>query len=406
MKIGGGIVNEDRSQNTVLLYFNKRVLEFFYVFFKEVGCMALSQYLKEIDKTKPLTEKEEKELIGQIKGGNPESRSRFIEANLRLVVFTAKKFQSRGLELEDLIQEGNVGLIKALEKFDPKKGNKFSTYAVWWIRQMISRAIIDKGKNIRITTYMREAADKLSKFCEQSFSEKGCLPTQKEQIDYLTQIGIGEQTAIRVLKIQNLDTLELDASLDHDGEDGEKTLETLVAGKHNVHKDVLTEHITELFIQAVMQYLNEVYGKRNRVHKARNVDIFLHRTGLLNNMPLTFREVGEMFDISSERVRQIVMKIMEGLTTYINFHPMRDVFVSILGKLKRQVDDVGDEAAEAVPIVQPPKPQKEASSQPQIQEAPSISVLSVNIPSIDLVKQILKEAAQELKQKLTNAKDA
>ena len=258
-------------------------------------------YLKEIGKIPLLTAEEEIELAKKISEGDAEAKKRMIEANLRLVVSVAKHYLGRGMQLLDLIQEGNMGLLKAVEKFDYTKGYKFSTYATWWIRQSITRAVADQARTIRIPVHMVETINRVSRTSRALVQELGREPTIAEISRYL---GISEEKIAEVMKIaQDPVSLETPVGEEDDSHLGDFIPDSEVAEPaESATYNMLRQQLAE-----VMQTLSP-----------RECKVLRLRFGLEDGRPHTLEEVGKEFDVTRERVRQIEAKALRKLR-----HPSR-----------------------------------------------------------------------------------
>lgn len=258
-------------------------------------------YLKEIGKVPLLTEEEELALAKRMKNGDEEAKRQMAEANLRLVVSIAKRYAGRGISFLDLIQEGNLGLIKAIEKFDYEKGFKVSTYATWWIRQAITRAIADKGRTIRIPVHMVETMNKLSKTSRKLQQELGREPSLEELAKAV------ELPAERVLEIQQISQEPV-------------SIETPICGEEDSHLgDFIQDHQVEIPADVVAQLLmkeqlNEVLESLTE----REQKVLKLRFGIEDGRPRTLEEVGKEFHVTRERIRQIEAKALRKLR-----HPIR-----------------------------------------------------------------------------------
>ncbi|HOJ92279.1 MAG TPA: RNA polymerase sigma factor RpoD [Dictyoglomaceae bacterium] len=257
-------------------------------------------YLKEIGKIPLLTPEEEVELAKRVEQGDEEAKKKLIEANLRLVVSVAKRYIGRGLLFLDLIQEGNLGLIKAVEKFDWRKGYKFSTYATWWIRQAITRAIADQARTIRIPVHMVETMNKIHKVTRQLTQELGRKPTEEE---------IAEKSGLPVERIREIsmmgqEPLSLEMPV---GEDEDNHLADFVENKGLSPADVSIQKSLKKDIEELLNELSE-----------REREILKLRFGLEDNQPRTLEEVGKLFNVTRERIRQIEAKALRRLR-----HPSR-----------------------------------------------------------------------------------
>lgn len=258
-------------------------------------------YLKEIGKIPLLTPEEEIELAKRIEQGDEEAKKRLAEANLRLVVSIAKRYVGRGMLFLDLIQEGNLGLLKAVEKFDYRKGYKFSTYATWWIRQAITRAIADQARTIRIPVHMVETINKLVRVSRQLLQEKGREPTPEE---IAKEMNMPVEKVREILKIaQEPVSLETPIGEEEDSHLGDfipddDALAPSEAAAHSMLKEQLME---------VLDSLNE-----------REKKVLKLRFGLEDGRARTLEEVGREFNVTRERIRQIEAKALRKLR-----HPSR-----------------------------------------------------------------------------------
>ena len=261
----------------------------------------VKMFLKEIGKIKLLTFDEENDLAIRMAGGDVEAKKQLIESNLRLVVSIAKKYIGRGMHFLDLIQEGNLGLIKAVEKFDQTKGYKFSTYATWWIRQAITRAIADQARTIRIPVHMVETINKLIRTSRHLLQTLGREPTPEEIAE---ELEMPVEKVREVLKVAQ-EPISLETPV---GEEDESNLGTFIPDEDALSPaeqaaDVLLrEHIEE-----VMQTLTP-----------REAKVLKLRFGLQDGRMRTLEEVGKEFDVTRERIRQIEAKALRKLR-----HPSR-----------------------------------------------------------------------------------
>jgi RNA polymerase primary sigma factor len=268
----------------------------------------VQQYLTELRREPLLTAAEEIELAKAIEAGRSPvatdedrtvaeaARRRFIEANLRLVVSVAKRYQAAGLPMLDLIQEGNLGLMRAVEKFDWRKGFKFSTYATWWIRQGITRAIADKSRTIRVPAHLGEALSVLARTSAQLLKTLGREPTV---VELAAESGFSVDKVEDALRIEP-DLVSLSAMV---GEDGGTELADLLPDLTATSPDDLAAQSMEAAaLRASLTRLD-----------AREREVLCLRFGLLNEQPLTLEEVGRRFDLTRERIRQIEAKALTKL---------------------------------------------------------------------------------------------
>lgn len=261
----------------------------------------VKMYLKEIGKISLLTAEEEVELAQRMEKGDVYAKRRLAEANLRLVVSIAKRYVGRGMQFLDLIQEGNLGLMKAVEKFDYTRGFKFSTYATWWIRQAITRAIADQARTIRIPVHMVETINKLVRIERQLIQSLGRDPTNEE---IAKEMGIDVEKVREVRKIaQEPVSLETPIGEEEDSHLGDFIEdETAVAPDEAANYTMLREQLDE-----ILSTLN---------HRERKV--LELRFGLTDGTPRTLEEVGKEFNVTRERIRQIEAKALRKLK-----HPSR-----------------------------------------------------------------------------------
>lgn len=248
----------------------------------------MRSYMQEIGKTPLLTPEEEVDLAARIKKGDKEARDRMISANLRLVVKIAHDYNNFGLPLLDLISEGNIGLVKAVERFDPSKGGKLSTYAAWWIKQSIKRALANQSKTIRLPVHLVDKIAKMRKVTAELAEELDREPTD-EEIAYMMGMPINKVAHLKTVSVR---PSSLDAPV---GEDGDTSFGELVGDENQASplQDLQEKTISD-DVQSIIDLLED-----------READIIRLRFGLDGSRPLTLEEVGEQFDITRERVRQI-----------------------------------------------------------------------------------------------------
>ncbi len=254
-------------------------------------------YLKSIGKVPLLKSEEEKEIARRIQEGDEGAKEELIVANLRLVVAIAKKYVGRGLLFLDLIQEGNLGLVKAVEKFDYTKGFKFSTYATWWIRQAITRAIADQARTIRIPVHMVETINKLTRVQRQLVQELGREPSAEEIAEKL-----GNITPEKVREIQKiaLDPVSLETPI---GEEDDSHLGDFIEDKHAISPDEYASK--ELLKDEIDNVLSTLTERERKVLQLR--------FGLIDGRQRTLEEVGKEFNVTRERIRQIEAKALRKL---------------------------------------------------------------------------------------------
>ena len=258
-------------------------------------------YLKEIGRVPLLSNEEEVDIAEKIINGDEAATQRLVEANLRLVVSIAKRYLGRGMQFLDLIQEGNLGLMKAVEKFDHTKGFKFSTYATWWIRQAITRAIADQARTIRIPVHMGETINKIKKASSQLLHENGHEPTIDEIAEYLGTTPEKIKEAIRAAQ----EPVSLETPI---GEEEDSHLGDFIPDESALTpQDAASQVMLKEQLNSVLATLTP-----------REEKVIRLRFGLDDGRPRTLEEVGEEFDVTRERIRQIEAKALRKLR-----HPSR-----------------------------------------------------------------------------------
>ena len=258
-------------------------------------------YLREIGRVNLLTAAEEVDLAKKMEAGSMAARERLIQANLRLVVSVAKKYIGRGMSLLDLIQEGNIGLIRAVEKFDYRRGYKFSTYATWWIRQAITRSIADQARTIRIPVHMVETINKLVRVSRRLLQEKGREPTSEE---IAKEMGITAEKVREIIKVSQ-QPVSLETPI---GEEEDSHLGDFIEDQSAMAPADAASH--QMLKEAVGAVLNTLTDREQKVLKLR--------FGLDDGRTRTLEEVGREFDVTRERIRQIEAKALRKLR-----HPRR-----------------------------------------------------------------------------------
>ena len=264
-------------------------------------------YLKEIGTVPLLTAEEELELAKRKSEGDPVAKDKLIEANLRLVVSIAKRYTGRGMSFLDLVQEGNLGLIKGVEKFDYEKGYKLSTYATWWIRQSVTRALADHARTIRVPVHMVETINRMSKMQRKLTLELGYEPSTQELANAL---DITEEKVLEIMQIAR-EPASLETPI---GEEDDSNLGDFVADNNtvtpeaNIESVMLREHIDVL--------LEDL--------KEREKEVIILRFGLRDGHPRTLEEVGKEFNVTRERIRQIEAKALRKLRNPVRSKRIKD----------------------------------------------------------------------------------
>jgi RNA polymerase primary sigma factor len=264
-------------------------------------------YLRQIGKVKLLTAEQEVSLAKRIERKDMEAKRKLTEANLRLVVSIARRYPGRGLSLLDLIQEGNLGLIRAVEKFDYRRGYKFSTYATWWIRQAITRAIADQARTIRIPVHMVENINRFVRVQRQLLQDIGREPTREE---------IAAEMGVTAEKVREIQKISREPTSLHQlvGDDGDALLGDFIEDTDSVSPpDEVDEIVQREEIVVALSLLT---------HRERSV--LELRFGLEDGRPRTLEEVGREFDVTRERIRQIEAKTLAKLKAYHEVQPLRE----------------------------------------------------------------------------------
>ena len=285
------LIDEEESEDLDLLTTGQ--------YLDDVSDDSVRLYLREIGKIPLLSSEEEMDLARRIVEGDKKAKDKMAEANMRLVVSIAKRYSGRGLDFLDLIQEGNTGLLRAVEKFDPDKGFKFSTYATWWIRQAITRAIADQARTIRIPVHMVETINKLLRTQRRMTQELNREPTIEE---LSKELDMEPEKIEYVIKIKQ-DISSLDAGVGRDGEDDDSVLQDFIVDEDTVSpEDSASNQLLKEQVQEILSSLSD-----------REQKIVRMRFGLDNGKNHTLEEVGQEFAVTRERIRQIEAKALAKL---------------------------------------------------------------------------------------------
>ncbi len=307
VEVKGGLLATKKEQDEILKQIgvttDKKRLDL-----SDISEDSIQMYLREIGKVPLLTGEQELSLARRIMKGDKAARKQLIEANLRLVVSIAKKFVGKNMSLLDLIQEGNIGLDKAVEKFDPRKGFKFSTYATWWIRQAITRSLADQSRTIRIPVHMVETINKFQQVNRRLIQDLGREPLPEEVAAEMNE------TVEKVRHIINIsqETISLETSVGDKEEDS--TLEDFIEDVKNVTPDRAAA------LQLLRDYVRDII----RDLSPREQKILEMRFGLTDGVSHTLEEVGQEFDVTRERIRQIEAKAIERIKAHVSIEKLRD----------------------------------------------------------------------------------
>lgn len=256
-------------------------------------------YLREIGKIPLLSLEEEAELAQRIVKGDKKAKDKMVESNMRLVVSIAKRYSGRGLDFLDLIQEGNTGLLRAVDKFDPEKGFKFSTYATWWIRQAITRAIADQARTIRIPVHMVETINKVMRMSRKLTQDLNREPTTEE---LAKAMKMDKEKVEYVMRIRQ-DIASLDASVGRDGDDEDSVLGDFVEDEERASPEDSTAN--QILKEQIAEIITTLSDREQKIIKLR--------FGIGGGRPHTLEEVGAEFAVTRERIRQIEAKALSKL---------------------------------------------------------------------------------------------
>lgn len=258
---------------------------------------AISIYLNEINRVPLLSRQEEEELARRAAKGDEKAKEKLISANLRFVVNVAKKYQNQGLPLDDLISEGNIGLINAIERFDVEKGYHFISYAVWWIRQAILKAICEKSRAIRLPLNRANELVQIEKLRKQAFAEKGEDPDLEK---IASQLGMNPAQVADLVKIGR-DMISLESPA-YDEKDSGQIGDYIVGDYAQDPETLIVQNALREDIEAILENLSE-----------KEREIIIYRFGLRGKKPLSLKEIGARFNLTKERIRQIEKKTLSKL---------------------------------------------------------------------------------------------
>lgn len=280
---------------------------------KEIFEDSTKMYMREMGAIPMLSAEEEKIITQRIANGDVEAKKELVEANLRLVISIAKRYIGCGIPFQDLVQEGNIGLMKAADKYDFKKGFHFSTYATWWIRQTISRAIADQNRLIRVPVHMSELINKIKRASRELTIKLQRDPTDKE---IANKLGINQEEVAEANKyIVSMSSLDTPIG----GEDEEVTIGSFIADNNTIDPIANCEK----------QDLHNTLEKVLSTLSEREANILRLRFGLDGNVPMTLEEVGKEYGITKERVRQIEIKALQKMRNPVRSNQLKD-YLSML----------------------------------------------------------------------------
>ncbi len=279
-------------------------------YFDDASDDSVRLYLREIGKIPLLNAEEELALAQRVVAGEKKAKDKMAEANMRLVVSIAKRYSGRGLDFLDLIQEGNTGLLRAVEKFDPDKGFKFSTYATWWIRQAITRAIADQARTIRIPVHMVETINKLLRTQRRMTQELNREPTIEE---LAKELEMEPEKVEYVMKIKQ-DITSLDAGVGRDGDEEDSVLRDFIEDEDSATPE--ESAASQLLKEQVQDILSTLSDREQKIIKMR--------FGLENGKSHTLEEVGQEFAVTRERIRQIEAKALAKLRKHKDSKKLHD----------------------------------------------------------------------------------
>jgi len=262
---------------------------------------AVRAYLKQVGRIPLLSYEEEVAIAQRILNGDEQAKRLLINANLRLVVSIAKRYMCKGMQFEDLLQEGNLGLMKAVDKFDVTKGYKFSTYATWWIRQAITRAIADQSRIIRVPVHVNESILLIRKYEAKFISDNGRAPTEEE---ISKALGYSVDKIIKFRRADmELISLEMPVGVD---EDPDTELLDFISDEEDIEEKIIAKLENDALLQIIQARLTE-----------REAKVIMLRYGLIDGKPRTLEEIGSRFNVTRERIRQIEAKALRKLKSYM-----------------------------------------------------------------------------------------